>query len=155
MRFDPAGTAALTFQKAMRERATIICSCDMKILLVARNSSRWALPGGTLRPKESPEDAARRELEEETGVVTRELKYLFLFGGANKRHYVFQASIGEDSTPEPRNEITRCGWFAARQVTTLVTSVPTREIVALMLEGKAGIEMKMGLGTSLMRPPER
>jgi 8-oxo-dGTP diphosphatase len=112
------------------------------------------LPGGIIRPRESPEDPARRELEEETGVVISELKYLFLFGGANKRHYVFQASIGEDCAPEPRNEITQCGWFAARQVATLLTSVPTREIIALMLGGKAGIEMRTCFRTSLPRPPE-
>jgi ADP-ribose pyrophosphatase YjhB (NUDIX family) len=117
--------------------------------------SSWALPGGTIRPKESPEDAARRELEEDSGVVTSELKYFFLFGGANKRHHVFQTSICEDSTPEPRNEIRQCAWFPARRVATLIAAF-RRGKSSLVLEGKAGIEMKTCLVTSLMRPsPER
>jgi NUDIX domain len=45
----------------MKARATIICSRDGKVLLVARTRSRWSLPGGTIKPSESPLDAARRE----------------------------------------------------------------------------------------------
>jgi 8-oxo-dGTP diphosphatase len=124
----------------MRERATIICTRDTKILLVARKRSRWALPGGTIRRRESPEEAARRELDEETGLAVRGLTYLFLFGGVNKHHHVFSANIGAHDEPEPRNEISRCEWFGTRQVATLATSVPTREIVALTLEGVAGTQ---------------
>ncbi|PLZ03132.1 NUDIX hydrolase [Burkholderia sp. WAC0059] len=115
----------------MKDRATVVCWRDDRILLVARDRSRWALPGGTIRRAESPPDAARRELEEETGLLARELAYLFQFGGVNKRHHVFSVRLGADASPEPRNEISKCGWFGPTQIANLVTSVPTREIVRL------------------------
>ncbi|MCX3059697.1 NUDIX hydrolase [Streptomyces beihaiensis] len=50
-----------------------IRSGRLHILLVERGQSpyagRWALPGGFLRPDESAERAARRELAEETGLA--------------------------------------------------------------------------------------
>ncbi|WP_322015787.1 NUDIX hydrolase [Paraburkholderia sp. J12] len=116
----------------MKERATVVCWRDDRILLVERGRSRWSLPGGTIRRDESPEDAARRELSEETTLAGHELGYLFLFGGLNKRHHVFYAVLSDDARPEPNNEILRCRWFQPRKVARLVTSVPTREIVSLI-----------------------
>jgi 8-oxo-dGTP diphosphatase len=115
----------------MKDRATIICSQEGKILLVARVRSRWSLPGGTIRRSESPLDAARRELEEETSLVGMELTYLFQFGGLSKRHHVFRADIPRDASAEARNEISRCRWFNPAKISTLVASIPTREIVSL------------------------
>jgi 8-oxo-dGTP diphosphatase len=57
---------------------------DLKVLLVQRElepfRGRWALPGGFVHEDESIEDAARRELEEETGVGKVFLEQLFTFG---------------------------------------------------------------------------
>ncbi len=115
----------------MKARATIICSRGGKVLLVARTRSRWSLPGGTINRSESPLDAAQRELEEETSLVGAEFKYLFQFGGLSKRHLVFFVDLSQDASPEPRNEISRCRWFSPTKISTLMTSIPTREIVDL------------------------
>jgi len=47
-----------------------------RILLVRRNrepgKNQWALPGGFIELRESPDAAAKRELEEECGIVARD-----------------------------------------------------------------------------------
>jgi 8-oxo-dGTP diphosphatase len=57
---------------------------DLKVLLVQRDvepfQGRWALPGGFVRLDESLDDAARRELQEETGVGDVFLEQLYTFG---------------------------------------------------------------------------
>ncbi len=59
----------------------------LHVLLVERGvapfTGRWALPGGFIR-NESLEDAAKRELEEETGVRDVYLEQLFSFGDPNR-----------------------------------------------------------------------
>jgi len=115
-----------------------VCWQHGRILLVERGRSRWSLPGGTIRRDESPADAARRELNEETMLAGHELGYLFQFGGLNKRHHVFYSVLPTDARPEPANEIVRCRWFRPQKIGTLLTSVPTREIVRLIFTHSEG-----------------
>ncbi|CAG9267958.1 8-oxo-dGTP diphosphatase [Paraburkholderia unamae] len=103
-----------------------------RVLLVERGRARWALPGGTIRPGESAVDAAIRELSEETTIEGCELGYLFQFGGLSKRHHVFFTLLPDAARPVPGNEIQRCRWFRPGKVATLITSVPTREIIKLL-----------------------
>ncbi len=57
---------------------------DLKVLLVRRDvdpfRGKWALPGGFVREEESLEEAARRELREETGIEKLYLEQLYTFG---------------------------------------------------------------------------
>ncbi|OKH12487.1 NUDIX hydrolase [[Limnothrix rosea] IAM M-220] len=57
---------------------------DLKIMLIQRGvepyKGEWALPGGFVKPTESLEEAALRELKEETGVDKIFLEQLYTFG---------------------------------------------------------------------------
>jgi len=57
---------------------------DLKVLLIKRNKEpfkgRWALPGGFVRINETLDEAAKRELKEETNVKDVYLEQLYTFG---------------------------------------------------------------------------
>ena len=57
---------------------------ELKVMLVERGGEpfkgRWAMPGGFVRVEESLDDAARRELAEETGIRDVFLEQLYTFG---------------------------------------------------------------------------
>lgn len=61
---------------------------DLKVLLIERGiepfAGKWAIPGGFVSPEESLEDAAIRELKEETGVENVYLEQLYTVGDINR-----------------------------------------------------------------------
>ncbi|HDR9358500.1 TPA: NUDIX domain-containing protein [Burkholderia vietnamiensis] len=116
----------------IKERATIVCYRAEQVLLVARMSSRWALPGGTIKRGETPLEAAHRELLEETGIVGQSLVYSMQFSGLAKVHHVFFAEVGREHKPTASNEIDKCKWFAIDRIAALRASIPTKRIVELV-----------------------
>ncbi|MET3618815.1 NUDIX hydrolase [Burkholderia ambifaria] len=116
----------------IKERATIVCYRDEQVLLVARATSRWALPGGTIKRGETPLEAAHRELQEETGITGQHLVYSMQFTGLAKVHHVFFAEVGPDQTPQASNEIQKCKWFRIDSVDGVRASIPTKRIVELV-----------------------
>jgi 8-oxo-dGTP diphosphatase len=61
---------------------------DLKVLLIQRAlppfEGQWALPGGFVRLDETLEEAARRELAEETGLDKVFLEQLYTFGAVDR-----------------------------------------------------------------------
>ena len=61
---------------------------DLKVLLIRRDlppfEDKWALPGGFVRLEETLDDAARRELQEETSLERVFLEQLYTFGGIDR-----------------------------------------------------------------------
>ena len=112
---------------------------DGAVLLVRHTYGRtdeWELPGGGVKRREAPPDAARRELREELGIDVEELEPLGeLFAridGKNDRLWCFAARLGEQPIDRDAAEIADAGWFrrerlpedAARYVARIVALGP-------------------------------
>ena len=82
-----------TYQYA-RPALTVDCvvfgfdESELKVLLIQRGlepfKGRWALPGGFVRVEETLDEAARRELVEETGLKDVFLEQLYTFGAVDR-----------------------------------------------------------------------
>jgi ADP-ribose pyrophosphatase len=97
----PNGT--LTVRETVKHRGvvTMLPVVDEAIIMVrqfryACGKTLLELPAGTLNPGEIPEDAARRELVEETGYVPGQLKLLLQFyvspGYCSEQVYLYLAT---------------------------------------------------------------
>ncbi|WP_397453667.1 NUDIX hydrolase [Pseudomonas sp. NA-150] len=113
----------------MKERATVICRRDDRVLYVRRSKSSWVLPGGKIEAGETPAQAALRELCEETGLVAQGLVYLARFENDNTVHYVFAAALRETDNPTPCNEIANCKWLPFKKVRNLNVTPAAKTIV--------------------------
>lgn len=103
---------------------------DLKILLVQRRyepfKGSWAIPGGFVDAGESLEDAARRELAEETGVQGVFLEQLYTFGDVDRdprRRIVTVAYYAlvnlRDHTVRAATDASSAAWFSVDDVPKL------------------------------------
>ncbi|WP_150782351.1 NUDIX hydrolase [Pseudomonas fluorescens] len=113
----------------MKVRATVICERDKHILLVRKPNSKWVLPGGKVETGEAIVGAAARELQEETGLNTEQLLYIFALTAGKTRHHVFEASVLDASKAMPQSEITECIWYPLNALHDLGASIATKSIV--------------------------
>ncbi|WNW10482.1 NUDIX hydrolase [Pseudomonas sp. DTU_2021_1001937_2_SI_NGA_ILE_001] len=119
----------------MKVRATVICKRDNQILYVRKPKSRWNLPGGKIEAGETPEQAALRELSEETGLEGLQLRYLNEFRGNEVLHHVFITQVPDDDQPRPLNEISACKWLAEAEIDDLKATSATRRIIRSLVGG--------------------
>lgn len=103
---------------------------DLKVLLIQRDlppfEGRWALPGGFVLMEETLEEAALRELREETGVSRVYLEQLYTFGDVERDprgrvvSVVYYALVKlSDHRVQAATDAREAGWFPVWDTPTL------------------------------------
>ena len=90
--------------------AAVLCVREGKVALIRQYRYAYGeevleIPAGKLENGEEPEFAARRELEEETGLRAKKLEHIFTLypspGYTNEKIYIFEATGIEEGEKHP------------------------------------------------------
>ncbi len=128
--------------------AGIVRNTEGKFLMQRRKDAtlkdangKWEIPGGKIRFDERPEDAAKREVKEETGCdieIERLLPYIHTNIWHRNDGTSFQVFILAylaryvSGTPAPQDDkVMEVRWFTAEEVTHLECLTGDAELVAL------------------------
>ena len=123
-----------------RDSAFAVIVRRSRVLLVRRRGkARWQLPGGCLKRRETHVDAARREVEEETGLVP---KILGLTGRYSRTDgsavVVFAARVANSAElGGARNEIREQRWVRHGKALRLVAPRARRRLVEALVAARA------------------
>lgn len=121
---------------------------ELEVLLVRRAlepfAGRWALPGGFVHVDESLDEAARRELQEETGLDRVFLEQLYTFGAVDRdpRERVVTVAYYalvklSDHKVKAATDATDAAWFAISDLPELAFDHPEIfELALTRLRGK-------------------
>ncbi len=118
-----ADMAIFTVQEAEEENYRKLPEKKLCILLIERGVhpylGTWALPGGFVRPGETTEETAKRELKEETGLDHVYLEQLYTFSDPDRdpRTWVMSCSYMAliDSSgvkPKAGDDAAKAAWFS-------------------------------------------
>ncbi|MBK8458315.1 MAG: NUDIX domain-containing protein [Phyllobacteriaceae bacterium] len=115
---------------------SVVLRDGARFLLVERGrepaKGQWAFPGGKIRIGESAENAARRELAEETGLNVDELEPFDTFELATMRDgkpVLYRLSVFQCSQPtgvlRAGDDANTLGWFTVEAMATLPATPST------------------------------
>jgi 8-oxo-dGTP diphosphatase len=134
---------------------------DLEVLLIRRGlppfKDKWALPGGFVRVEETLDDAARRELKEETGLKDVFLEQLYTFGSVKRDPRERVVSVAYYALTKPADHTTVAATDAAEAEWFPVTQVPAlafdhADILATALTRLRGKLTYQPIGFELLPP---
>jgi ADP-ribose pyrophosphatase len=115
---------------------------DSQVLLVRRGKppakDLWAIPGGSVEICETLQQAAEREIFEETGITIQALEPVFTFDyierdevGCARFHYVIIDLTADYVRGEPKagDDAAEARWVSSKEITTLKVSQKTRQLL--------------------------
>jgi ADP-ribose pyrophosphatase len=115
---------------------------DGRILLVQRGQppaeGYWAIPGGSIEIGETLQEAAQREILEETGVSIQARDPVFTFdvierdpNGVVRFHYVVVDLMADyvDGTPQPAGDAAGARWVSPAELPRLRVSPATLDLL--------------------------
>lgn len=94
----------------------VFIKCKNKVLFIQNSYGlkSWTLPGGGVKKKESLEDAARREVREEVGIVLDKLinkgSFVSTEEGKQNTVWVFFSEVDDNNVKIDNWEVQRASW---------------------------------------------
>ena len=134
---------------------------ELKVLLIQRAlepfKGKWALPGGFVHVDETLDDAARRELAEETGLENIFLEQLYTFGTVKRDPRERVVSVAyyalvklSDHHAKAATDAANAQWFSVSQLPKL--AFDHAEIVAMALTRLQSKVRYQPIGFELLPP---
>ena len=134
---------------------------ELKVLLIERGrepfKGKWALPGGFVQVNETLDEAARRELTEETGLKNVFLEQLFTFGAVKRDPRERVVSVAHyalvkltDYKARAASDAANAEWFPVAKLPKL--AFDHAEIIATALGRLQGKVRYQPIGFELLPP---
>ncbi|HPA15525.1 MAG TPA: NUDIX hydrolase [Desulfobacterales bacterium] len=139
---NESGTTNTEYPDLPRAAIGVIVFKEDKILLIRRGKApsegMWAVPGGSVKLGETFQEAAEREIREETGLTIRAREPVFTFDviqrdnhGRIRFHYVIVDLIADYLYGEPKagDDALDVRWVSSGELKCLDVSKTTRKVL--------------------------